>query len=136
MKSIATLLFTLLFLTGCKKFIENQQEQAALEVVTSGRWKVTQYKKGSQALTSSFNNYQFQFQPNQTVEALKDSVLQLTGSWRVNVENRTITSGFQTTATPLVLLNGTWTITNSSLTTVAATQTTDGEIRTLKLAKL
>ncbi|MCW3073572.1 MAG: hypothetical protein JWP69_641 [Flaviaesturariibacter sp.] len=136
MKNIYLLLLCCISLTSCKKFIDAQVENAALGVVTEGQWKVTAFTKGTENKTSLFSPYTFQFQPNETVDAIRDSRVEKTGTWKVNIMARTITSFFNTSSEPLSLLNGTYTITNSSTTTVDASQTINGEVWVLHLDKI
>ena len=136
MKTFLVLLVSILSLTSCQKFIEAQAENAALGVVTSGQWKVTSFTKGSENKSSLFAPYTFQFQPNETVDAIKNGVVEKNGTWKVDIGARTITSFFATTTEALVLLNGTYTITSSTLTTVDAKQTINGEVWVLHMDKI
>jgi hypothetical protein len=136
MKTVFVLLFSVLALTSCQKLIEAQAENAALAVVTAGQWKVTSFKKGAEDKTPLFSSYTFQFLPNETVDAIKNGVVELNGTWKVNIVARTITSAFTTSTEPLLLLNGTYTITDSSPTTVDAKQTVNGEVWVLHLDKI
>jgi hypothetical protein len=135
-RTTVLLLLVLPFLGGCKKFIERKQEEAALEIVTNGRWKVNAFTvDGADSLTH-FSGYSFQFHENNTVEAIRSNVVEETGSWQVNVSTKTITAGFVSPARALQLLNGTWLITNSTTTSVDATQNVNGGSRTLHLDKI
>jgi hypothetical protein len=135
MKTVLFLLTVLLSFTGCQKYIEKKQEEAAISVVTSGRWKVSAFTKGSVDKSALFAPYSFQFQPTETVDAIRNGIVEKTGTWKVSVPDHTITSGFSVATEPLVLLNGTYLITNSSSTTVDATQSVNGEVWTLHLDK-
>lgn len=135
MKTVFYLLAGILSLSSCQKFIEKQQEDAAISVVTSGRWKVTTFKKGTEDRSALFAPYSFQFQPNETVDAIRNGMVEKTGSWKVSIPDHTITSSFSVSTEPLVLLNGVYLITNSSTTTVDASQTVNGEVWILHLDK-
>jgi len=135
---VRSTLFGLLALFGlgsCKKAIENAQEKAVLDAITSGYWTVAKYTKGTTDVTSHFNLYKFQFKKNNTVDALKNQTLEQTGHWEADAANRSINAHFANAITPLNLLNGTWTITKSTWTSVEATQTIDGENCRLHLNK-
>lgn len=86
-------------------------------------------------MTPDFSVYKFQFQSNRTVDAIKNSSVEKRGTWDANPYAKTITSNFVNANQTLRLLNGTWTITKTTMTTVDATQTVNSEIWTLKLAK-
>ncbi|RYY95731.1 MAG: hypothetical protein EOO11_15190 [Chitinophagaceae bacterium] len=135
-RSTLLLLLALPLLGGCKKFIEKKQEEAALEIVTNGRWKVSSFTVNGADSVARFTGYSFQFRENNTVEAYEGTVLQETGTWQVNVSTRSIFSAFTLPARALQLLNGTWLITDSSTTTVDATQSVNGEERKLHLDKI
>jgi len=135
MKTALFLSLAILSLSSCQKFIEKKQEEAAISVVTSGQWKVTSFTKGTESKTALFAPYSFQFQPNETVDAIKNGVVEKTGTWKVNIAAQTITSAFSGVTEPLSLLNGTYHITNTSTSTVDADQTVNGEVWTLHLDK-
>src|SRR5688572_25936205 len=135
MKSTLCGLLLLVSLGSCKKTIERAKEDAVIEAITSGYWKVTKYTKGTTDVSSNFSSYKFQFKKNNTVDALKNDAFEMTGQWQANAENRTINASFVNANEPLTLLNGTWTITNSTWTSVDANQTVDGENRRLHLDK-
>ncbi len=124
-----------LFSCGAKDIQQKAAEDIVVQIMVTGQWTVTAYTKGTADITSDFAPYKFQFQTNRTVDALKNSVLEKSGTWDANSTARTITSNFTNASSPINLLNGTWTITNSTLTTVEASQTINGEERQLKLAK-
>lgn len=130
------LLFGLLAcLFSCKKTEEKIQQNIILEAMTNGYWKVTSYKMGSMDHTADFASYKFQFKTNYTVDALRNSSVEKTGSWQADPDARTITSTFTNTTDPLNLLNGTWVITKNSWTYVEARQTVSGTEHTLRLDK-
>jgi hypothetical protein len=122
-------------IAGCKKTIEKAQEAAAIDAITSGYWIVTKYQKGSTDISNSFSSYKFQFKENYTVDAIRNNVFEISGHWEADANSRTIDANFPNVSTPLSLLNGRWTITNSTWTSVDATITVDGEKRELHLSK-
>ncbi|GAB4094413.1 hypothetical protein [Flaviaesturariibacter terrae] len=130
------LLSTPLLLGSCKKLIEQKQEQAAIQVITNGRWKINAFSTGSTDQAAAFSSYLFQFNTNQTVDAYYNGTMQLSGGWNYDLPNRTVTGNFPTTAEPLSLINGTWTITNSSETSVDAERLVNGETRRMHMDKL
>lgn len=136
MKKLLPAFLFIILLSGCKKAIENKQEQMVLDAVTTGAWKVTNYQKGTESYTTRFDNYSFKFQPNHTVDAIRNSITEATGYWEENRDAATITAGFNNTGEPVSLLNGVWHITKTTWTSVEATQQVSGENRLLKLEKI
>ena len=132
------LFLALASLLACKKetAVGNTQEDLVIQAMTSGSWKVSNYTRGGVDVTSDFQNYTFQFKTNMTVDALSQGTLVKTGSWSADASSQTITSQFASAAHPLPLLNGTFQITNTTWTSVNASQTVSGELRTLRLDKL
>jgi hypothetical protein len=127
-------LFLLLFFFSCNK--EEIARNAVLDAMTSGYWKVVSFKNGAADVTSDFSSYKFQFKENLTVDAINNTTVEKTGSWNADTNAKTITSSFTNAGNPLILLNGTWQITNSDWTFVEASQTVNGELRTLRMEKI
>ncbi len=136
MKKILAFILIVFAFTGCKKTIQNAQEDALIQIMTNGQWSVTSYKKGVDDITADFFSYKFQFKSNRTVDAIKNNIFEKTGTWDGNAYNRSIFSNFENATNPLLLLNGTFIITDSGLTYVVANQTVNGEIRMLRLDKI
>lgn len=136
MKNILAFILLVFAFTGCKKTIENAQEDALIQIMTNGQWSVTSYQKGSTDVTADFSGYKFQFKSNRTVDAIKNNAVEKTGTWEGNAYARSIFSNFSNAVNPLLLLNGTFIITDSGLTYVEANQTINGEVRTLRLDKI
>ena len=128
-------LYVLIFLFALVSCIKKKQEEKVLDAMTNGQWKVTSFVKGNTDLTTSFASYRFQFKANNTVEAMNNGTVEKTGTWNEDVNAQTISSNFINAATPVVLLNGTWKITNNSWTWVEANQTVNNELLALRLDK-
>ena len=136
MKIIYTLVL-LICLIGCsKEQKQQQQENLVVQAMVNGQWKVTSFNKGGTDVTSDFSVYKFQFKSDLTVDAINNGAVEKTGAWNADANAQTITSNFSNAVNPLVLLNGTWAITNTTWTSVQANQTVNGELRTLRLDKL
>ena len=139
MKKFLIALVVLTSLAGCKKIKEDIQEKRALDIITSGQWKVSVFKSATTDYTSDFAGYSFHFKTNETVDAIKNSVVQKTGSWYADATNYRITSTFPTDAAhPLPLLNGVWQLVDADEggNYVKATQMISGELYTLQLDKV
>ena len=136
MKKILIIILICFAFTNCKKAIENVQEDALIQIMTNGQWSVTSFKKGIDDVTADFSGYKFQFKSNRTVDAIKNNIVEKTGTWDENAYNRSIISNFANATNPLLLLNGTFIITDSGLSYVEANQTVNGEVRMLRLDKI
>ena len=104
---------------SCKKYIQKQEENAVLSIMTNGLWYVSGYKQNDSDITASFSGYLFKFDANNTVTGTKANT-SVQGQWSVNITNRTIVSNFPGAGDPLVLLNETWTIKDSYTDSVSA----------------
>jgi len=134
-----TVVIALLFLgIGCKKKDDDQPtiNVFVLQAMTNGHWIVTTFDKGGVDRAGDFQTYQFKFNTNLTVDAIKNGSVEKTGTWTANTDDKTITSTFPGVSEPLELLNGTWIITKTTWTSVDAYQNTGGELRVLHLDKL
>jgi hypothetical protein len=136
MNKILTALVTVVTLTSCKKTVEKLQENAVIKAMTDGQWIVTNFVKDSSVITSDFNGYKFQFYSNYTVDAIKNNVVEKTGTWQGDASAMTITANFTNVTVALSLLNGVWHIDNNSWTFVVASQNTVNEKKLLRLEKL
>jgi hypothetical protein len=135
MKNVLVAVLVLMGLSSCKKFVESVQEDLVVKAMTDGQWRVTSFKRDNNDVTAGFSTYTFQFRQDKTVEAINSGAVESRGTWNGNAENKTIASNFNNAAAILMLLNGTWQITNNSWTFVEATQTVNNEVRTLRLDK-
>jgi hypothetical protein len=122
----------LFVLFGC---VKKKEENLVVNAMVNGQWKVTNFKKAGTDVTGDFSSYLFQFKTNYTVDAINNGAIEKTGSWNADASAQTISSTFSNATNPLVLLNGTWQITNNSWTWVEATQTVNGELLNLRLDK-
>jgi hypothetical protein len=137
MKIIFALFLLVTVPFGCKKnIVTSLQEDLVVKAMTDGQWKVTRFKRDTTDVTASFSLYKFQFRSDKTVEAINNNAIESKGTWDADAAARTIASLFSNNAAAtLVLLNGTWKITNNGWTFVEATQTVNNELRTLRLDK-
>ena len=136
--SMIRLLIAVIFtlsLTSCDKLIEKAAEDAIVDAMVNGKWIVTKYTRAGSNITTDFDGYKFQFHRNETIDAIKNLVVEKTGTWEGDGNAKTMKAQFTNAVEPLVLLNGTWQITNNSWTFVEASQTVSGELRTLRLDK-
>ncbi len=115
--------FLLIFicsLISCKKFIQQQEEKAALAIITNGFWYIQHYQQNDSDITASFSGYLFKFDANGMVTGAKDTV-SVKGTWSTNIAARAIITNFPTAVPPVMYLNETWKITDSYTDSVVAT---------------
>ena len=132
---IILFLFFFTITYSCKKFIQQQEQNAIVDLVTKGQWRVTGYiDHQTDTLTNDFAGYLFQFNENGTVYGVKFGQ-QTNGTWSADVSKKSITSNFPTATYPITLLNHTWTITDSYTDSVAAKTPVDSSFNILNLHK-
>jgi hypothetical protein len=129
------IIISLACLTGCKKVIEKKAETAIMNAMTDGQWAITIFVSNGTNITTDFSAYRFQYFSNYTVNAIKSGTVENTGNWEGDVSTMNIFANFPNAANPLLLLNGTWHVTDNSWTYVKATMTIGNETRILRLDK-
>ena len=122
-------------LASCHKIIQKKEEDAIMKVMTSGQWVVTNFTSNGSDITTDFSGYSFQFFDDYTVKAMKNGTLNNSGTFNGDVSTLTISANFPNAVSPLLLLNGTWHITNTSDTYVIANMTIGTDVRTIRLDK-
>ena len=131
----ALFLFILIIPFSCKKFIEQQQENYIVNLVTDGTWRITgYYDHQTKNLTDSFAGYKFQFLKNNTLYSVWYGQ-QTYGTWSVDIGSKSITSNFPNASYPINLLNHTWIVTDSYTDSVAAKTVVDSSFNILNLHK-
>ena len=126
--------FLLIYPYSCKKFVDRQKENALVDLVTNGTWRITKYIDHQDDITASFSGYVFQFKSNGTVDGIHDGQI-TSGTWVGNVNARTIQSEFPAAPDPLKKLNYTWTVTDSYSDSVSAKAVVDSSFNFLELHK-
>ncbi len=120
---------------SCKKFIEQQQQNAIVDLVTKGDWRVTRYiNDENRDLTDSLSNYIFHFNKDGTVYGVQFGQ-QTNGTWSADVGTKSITSAFPAAPYPVTLLNYTWIVTDSYTDSVAAKTMVGAGVNVLSLKK-
>lgn len=133
-KILSFIVFTVLF-SGCKKTVENIQEDLVIKAMTDGQWGVTSFTQNSNNITVDFALYKFKYYSNKTVDAIKNGTVEKTGTWDGNSSTMTTSANFNSPPYPLNLINGSWQINRNSWTYVEATQIIGTETRTMRLDK-
>ena len=136
MKRTIPLLITILICLSCKKVKEAIYEDMVIKAMTDGQWKITSFTLNGNNITSDFSGYKFQYYSNKTVDAIKNGLVEKTGTWDGNASTMTTSANFPGAVNPLLMINGNWSIVNSSWTYVVATQTVGTDVKNMRLDKL
>ncbi len=136
MKKLFTFFLSVILLSSCEKAKEKIGADLVIQAMTDGQWVITRFTQSGTNITSNFSGYKFQYYANKTVDAIKNGATERTGNWDGNATAMTTWADFPGAPNPIILINGTWNITNNSWTFVEATQTIGVETKTLRLDKL
>ena len=134
MKFALFIVLTVLF-SGCKKAVENVQQDLVIQAMTDGQWGVTSFTQNGNNITADFTSYKFKYYSNKTVDAIKNGTVEKTGNWDGDAASMTTWANFSSPPYPLTLINGSWHIDRSSWTYVEATQIAGTETKTMRLDK-
>jgi hypothetical protein len=134
MKKIAGFIIMIALLAGCKKAVQNIQEDIVIKAMTDGQWVITSFTQNGNNITASFATYKFKYYSNKTVDAINNGIVEKTGTWDGNASTMTTSANFLNATNPLNLVNGNWHIDNNSWTFVVASQT-GTETKTMRLEK-
>lgn len=135
MKKITIYFFLIVLLAGCKKAVENIQEDLVIKAMTDGQWKITSFTQNGANITADFALYHFKYYSNKTVDAIKNSTVEKTGTWDGDASSMTTWANFTSPPYPLNLINGSWHIDRNNWTYVEATQVNGSETKTMRLDK-
>jgi hypothetical protein len=132
----ALLFFLIVSQPSCKKFVQQQEENAIVSAVTNGYWYVSEYLQNDSDITASFAGYLFKFDKNGTVTGTKDGA-SIKGVWTADITKKQIVSSFPMAGPPLKYLNETWNITDSytNFVTAKSTDAGNGSNNVLQLTK-
>ena len=136
MRKVSIIVIFFLLLSGCKKSIDKLKENAVISAMTEGQWVIKSFVKNGTIITSDFDGYKFQFYSNNTVDAIKNNIVEKTGTWNGDVTTMTIAANFPNVLLPLSQINGNWHIDDNSWTFVVASQNSGSEAKTMRLEKL
>ena len=128
------LVFPVLF--SCKKKVDEVKQDALVDLMVSGQWAVTSFTINSNDITADFSGYKFQYYRDKTVSAIKNNVVEKTGTWDGDIATRTTWANFNLPPYPLGMINGSWNIVDSGLTYVIASQTSGTDVKIMRLDKI
>ncbi len=134
MKRLSYLLTIILLLGSCKKTIEKIQEDLLVKAMVDGQWKVTSFVRNGSNITADFATYRFKYYSNKTVDAINNGTVEKTGNWDGSASTWTTYANFTNPSYPLNLINGTWTVTATTWTSVEAYQA-GADSRNMRLDK-
>lgn len=133
--SVCMISLVLIGSLSCKKAVEEQYNDIIKKLMTDGSWVITKFTENGTYITSSFNGWVYKFNDNNTITATQGATIQ-SGTWQSDVSTQTITAQFaNAVGDPLVKLNGTWKIANSTPTVGNFTQTKNSIPYTMELTK-
>ncbi|HTQ66936.1 MAG TPA: hypothetical protein VMI12_19220 [Puia sp.] len=133
-KVIISLLIFSVLSDSCKKYVQQQEQNALVSLITNGSWVITRYLENGTDITASFSGYSFQFRTNGTVSGTNGGTI-INGTWSGDINTKTITSDFPTAGNPLDKLNAVWKITDSYTDSVAANTIIDSGTNILNMHK-
>jgi hypothetical protein len=132
--SFLFLLMISISVAHCTKAKEDLKKNFVIQVMTSGRWVIQEFRESTTDKTAEFAPYEFQFFENGTVTGYHNG-LTSNGTWVGNADAQTIYSNFPSGNDTVTLLNDTWKVTNNSLSMVEAIPTNTLRTAYLKLVK-
>ena len=135
MKKFTVFIGMISLLAGCKKTIDNIQEDLVIKAMIDGQWKVTNFTHNGSNITTDFTTYKFKYYSNKTVDAINNGTVEKTGNWDGNASAMTTSANFANATYPLTLINGSWHIDNNGWTYVVASQLIGSETKTMRLDK-
>ncbi len=130
------LVASLFFFPGCKKAIEKIKQDAVVQAMTDGQWKITSFTRDGVDITTDFSTYKFKYYSNKTVDAINNGAVEKTGTWDGDASTMTTSANFTNATEPLSLINGNWHIDDNSWTFVVASQVTGTGTKTMRLVKI
>ena len=115
------LAFAIPVIWGCPgKIVEQKKEDLLVNLITSNIWIMNSFYEGTTNLSTDFAPYEFKFNTDRTVYGIKAGSPNAIGTWVGNAAAMTIQSNFPTETGILKKLNGTFTVTSSTLSEVKA----------------
>jgi hypothetical protein len=112
---LATILVAI-SINGCKKAEQKVKETLLTNLITGNVWVVTRFDSAANSIQPYFESYEFKFNKDGTVNAVKADVIEASGTWLGSEAGESITSSFPTAAYPINKLAGIWLVTNTDLT--------------------
>jgi hypothetical protein len=110
----------ILLMASCSKEKSSEvKENLILDYMTAGSWVLDLFTSSTINILPEFNGYTFQFNRNGTVTASKGTMV-VTGTWYGNQDDRSVTASFPQGSGPLLRLNATWYLFNTTLNSVQA----------------
>lgn len=119
-KCLPLILFLLVVASGCKKLVDKKIESVLMSAITSGTWYIEQYRENTTDITESLSAWEFKFNKDGTLQAIRQGLEPDNGTWEGNMQNASINAMFPSATDPLKKVNGFWKITDSYMDYVEA----------------
>lgn len=104
-----------LAMAGCKKTQDQIKETLLTNLITGNIWLVTKFQSGGVSIVPDFDGYEFQFNKDGSVNAIKNGTTEATGTWQGSEAGESISSNFPGSTYPINKLNGVWVVFNTDL---------------------
>ena len=134
-RTAVILIATMLLVSSCSKTVEEKKQDLVIQAMTDGQWGITSFTLNGANITADFAAYRFKYYENKTVDAIKNGTVEKTGQWDGDASTMTTWANFSGAVYPLDLINGSWHIDRNSWTYVEASQTSNGNTKTMRLDK-
>ncbi|MFM2138201.1 MAG: hypothetical protein RJA57_508 [Bacteroidota bacterium] len=135
MRQFIPALFLLYLCAGCKKAVEDIQEDLVIRAMTDGQWAISSFTLNGSDITADYYPYRFKYHSNRTVDAIRNGTVERTGNWSGDAAAMTTWAQFNGSSYPLTLINGTWNILRNGWTYVEARQISGTDIKLMRLDK-
>jgi len=136
MKRSILVCFTIFLFASCKKTVDNIKTDLVIQAMTDGEWTLTKFTMNGVDISTDFTGYKFKYYSNKTVDAIKNGIVEKTGTWDGNASTMTTWANFTGASYPLNLINGSWHIDRNSWIYVESSQTIGTDSKTMRLDKL
>jgi hypothetical protein len=117
------IIFIAISANGCKKAANEVKKSILVDLMTSSNWTISKFLVGADAITPDFSGYEFQFNKDGSMFAIKAGNPNVSGTWAGDEAKLTIQSNFPGAAYPLNKLNGTWALFYYTLSVVKSNRT-------------
>ncbi|MEI2754855.1 MAG: hypothetical protein V9F46_00185 [Chitinophagaceae bacterium] len=116
--------------------MDNIKTDLVIQAMTDGEWTLTKFTMNGVDISTDFTGYKFKYYSNKTVDAIKNGIVEKTGTWDGNASTMTTWANFTGASYPLNLINGSWHIDRNSWIYVESSQTIGTDSKTMRLDKL
>lgn len=112
---LGVLMIAAIITGSCKKAKESVIENLMINLITENVWVVTKFNVGGSSITTDFSAYEFHFNKDNSVNAVKAGAPDVIGTWAGSEDSKSITANFPSAAYPINKLTGVWIVINTDL---------------------